>query len=59
MTKAETLNFNFRYLSSKKPSCKCVRYNKHGIKNCKKFEYTEFVTATASRSQYFVIINYH
>ena len=39
MVKTGTLNFYCRYLSSKKPSCKCVRYNKHRIKNCKKFEY--------------------
>ena len=34
-----TLDFYCRYLSIKKPSCKCVRHNKHGIKNCTKFEY--------------------
>ena len=37
--KTGTLNFYCRYLSIKKHSCKCVRYNKHRIKNCTKFEY--------------------
>ena len=31
-TKTITLNFSYRYQSIKKPSCKCVRYNKYGIK---------------------------
>ena len=39
IVKTEISNFYCRYLSIKKPSCKCVRYNKHGIKNCTKFEY--------------------
>ena len=39
MVKTGTLNFYCRYQSIKKPSCKCVRYNKHGITNCTKFEY--------------------
>ena len=38
-SKTGTLSFYCRYLSIKKSSCKCVRYNKHGIKNCTKFEY--------------------
>ena len=38
-SKNRNKNFYCRYLSIKKPSCKCVRYNKHGIKNCTKFEY--------------------
>ena len=32
IVKTGSLNFYCRYLSIKKPSCKCVRYNKHGIK---------------------------
>ena len=30
--KIGTLNFYRCYLSIRKPTCKCVRYNKHGIK---------------------------
>ena len=48
IVKTGILNFYCRYLSIKKPNCKSVRYNKHGIKNC-----------TKSRQQYFVIINKH
>ena len=36
IVKTGTLNFYCRYLSMKKPSCKCVRYYKRGIKNCTK-----------------------
>ena len=32
IVKTGTLNFYCLYLSIKKLSCKCVRYNKHGIK---------------------------
>ena len=38
-SKNRNKNFYCHYLGIKKPSCKCVRYNKHGIKNCTKFEY--------------------
>ena len=39
IVKTGTLNFYCRNLSIKTPSCKCVRYNKHGIKDCTKCEY--------------------
>ena len=38
-SKNRNINFFYcHYLSIKKPSCKCVRYNKYGIKYCTKFE---------------------
>ena len=61
--KTGTLNLYFRYLSIKKPCCKCVRYKKHGIKNWLQIWVqkpdTGFVTAATSTSQLLVIINNH